>query len=76
MLVLCEFAEGLLLNATLVVKVVAAAIVEEVIAKAEVSGLAAIRGIIDEEVIGMGVEMAMAAGIEGISVWLRNRATL
>lgn len=76
MLVLSEFAEGLLLNATLVVKVVAAAIVEEVIAKAEVSGLAAIRGIIDEEVIGMGVEMAMAAGIEGISVWLRNRATL
>ena len=76
MLVLSELAEGLLLNATSVVKVVAAAILEEVIAKAEVSGLAAIRGIIDEEVIGMGVEMAMAAGIESISVWLRNRATL
>lgn len=53
-----------------------AGVVEEVATKAEVSGLAAIGDIINEEYTGVGVEDWLSAGIEGVSVWLRNRATL
>lgn len=70
------FMEGLLLDATSGVGSAAAATVEEVAAKAEVSGLASIRGAIDEEDIAMVVEIWVSAGVEGISVWLRYRATL
>lgn len=48
---------GLLLDATLGVNGVAIDFVEEVTTKAEVSGLAAIEGTIDEEDIGIGVEV-------------------
>lgn len=67
---------GLLLDTSSSVDGLAAGIVEEVATKAEVSGLAAIKGIIDEEVIGVVVEVWMSSRIEGVSVWLRNRATL
>ena len=54
---------------------IAAGMVEEVAAKAEVSGLVAIDGSTDEEDIGMNVDVMMSVGIEGIAVWLKNRAT-
>lgn len=54
---------------------VVAGFIEEVAAASEVSGLAAMEDVTDEEDIGIGVETMMSAGIEGISVWLRNRAT-
>lgn len=69
-------AAGVLLDATSGFNGVAAGIVEEVAAIAEVSGLAAIKGVVDEEDIVTGVEIWMATGMEGISVWFRNRATL
>lgn len=67
-LVLSDLVERLLLITTSDNNGVAAAIIEEVIANAEVSELTAIRGVIEEELIGMGVEIGMAAEIEGISV--------
>ena len=67
---------GLLLDTPSSVDSLAAGIVEEVATKAEVSELAAIEGIVDDEVIGVGVFVWMSSGIEGVSVWLRNRATL
>ena len=54
---------------------VVAGFIEEGAAASEVSGLAAMEDVTDEEDIGIGVETMMSAGIEGISVWLRNRAT-
>lgn len=58
----------LLLDATSGINAVATGSVEEVAAKAKVSGPAAIEGIIDVEDVGMGVEVWMSAGIEDISV--------
>ncbi len=76
MLTVKASAVGVLLDATAGVNGVAAGIAEEVAAMAEVSGVAAINGIADEDEIGRGVESWMATGIEDISVWFRNRATL
>lgn len=49
---------------------------EEVAARNEVSELVANDGIIDEEDIVTMVEVWTSAGIEGVSVLLRNRAAL
>lgn len=68
-------AAGSLLDITSGINGFVAGVVEEVVTKADVSGLAAIEGVIDEEDIGVGVEIWMSAGTAGISVWLRNRAT-
>ena len=75
MLIARTFVAGLMLDATSGVAGIAAGIVEEVAAKAEVPGLVAIDGSTDEEDIGMDVDIMMSAGIEGISVLLKNRAT-
>lgn len=69
-------AAGLLLDPTSGVNGLAAGVVEEVTAKAKVSGMAAIEVITDVEDIGVGVEVRISAGIEGVFVWLRNRAML
>ena len=57
-----------LLDATSGVNAVAAGAVEEVGAASEVSGLAAVEGVTDEEDIGTMVEVWRSAGIEGMSV--------
>ena len=54
---------------------VVAVFVNEVAAASEISRLVVMEDVTDEEDIGIGVETIMSAGIEGISVWLRNRAT-
>ena len=64
-----------LLDAALGVDGVVAGVVKEVAAASDVAELAATEDIIDEEDIAIGVETMVSAGIEGISVWLRNRAT-
>ena len=52
-----------------------AVITEDVAAKIDVCGLAAIEGVGKED-IGMSVEGWMSARFEAISVWLRKRAAL
>ena len=47
---------------------VATGVVEEVATNAEVSGLAAIEAVTDEEGTSIGVEVWILAGVEGISV--------
>ena len=68
---------GLLMDTTLNVNGVAVGAVEGAGPKEEVSGLAAIKGVImDEEDIGTVVDISTSEGLEDISVLLRNRATL
>lgn len=66
---------GVLLDTAPGVDGVVAGVVKEVAAASEIAGLAVTEDVIDEEDIAIGVETMMSAGIEGISVWLRNRAT-
>lgn len=54
---------------------VVAVFVKEVAATSEISELAAMEDVTDEAAIGAGVKTMLSAGTEGISVWLRNRAT-
>ena len=54
---------------------VVAVFAKEVAAAAETSRLVVMEDVTDEEGIGIGVKTMLSAGIEGISVWLRNRAT-
>ena len=68
-------AAGLFVDVTSGVNGLVTGVVEEMAAKAEVSGLTAIEDFIDEEDICVGVEVWMSVGTAGISVWLRNRAT-
>ena len=75
MLTVRELAAGLLLDASLEVNGIAIDIMEELESVLEVSGLAAIEGTTGVEDIGIGVKVWMSSGIEGVSVWLRNRAT-
>lgn len=65
----------LLLDGSLRVNGIATLIMEELEAVLEVSGVAAIEVMTGVEGIGIGVKVWMSSGIEGVSVWLRNRAT-
>ena len=75
MLTVRVLAAELLLDASLGVNGIATGIIEELKAIFEVSGLAAIEGMTGVEGVGMGVKVWISAEIEGVSVWLRNRAT-
>ena len=75
MLTVRVFAADLLLDASLRVNGIATGMMEELEAVLEVSGLAAIEGMTGVEGIGIGVKVWMSSGIEGVPVWLRNRAT-
>ena len=75
MLTVRVLAADLLLDASLGANGVATGIMEELEAVLEVSVLAAFEGMTRVEVIGIDVKVWMSSGIEGVSVWLRNRAT-
>ena len=75
MLAVRVFATDLLLDASLWVNGIATGTIEELEAVLEVSGLAAIEGMTGVEDAGIGVNVWMSSGTEGVSVWLRNRAT-
>ena len=66
---------ALTLGVTSDVSDVTVGMVEEVAARIEVSGLATVEGINEEET-GKGVRVGISAGIEAVFVWLRNRAAL
>lgn len=75
MLTVRGLAADLMIDVSLGVNGIATGIREELEAILEVSGLAAIEGMTSVEGVGIGVKVWMSAGVEGISVWLRNRAT-
>lgn len=65
---------GLLLDTTLDVNDVAVSAVVEVVEEKETSELVASNAVNDKEDVGMVVEVWLSAGVEDISVSLRNRA--
>ena len=65
---------GLLLYTTLGVNDVAVGAVVEIVEEKETSELVATEDINDNEDVDMVVEVWLSAGVEGISVLLRNRA--